>query len=79
MATWLSLETGLQHLSLVKGIVHISGLPAISNVLYVEGLNSNLLSISQICDADYKISFVQKRFTVYDSSSGVVLNGVMIF
>ncbi|XP_022862783.1 uncharacterized protein LOC111382965 [Olea europaea var. sylvestris] len=37
-----------------KGTISISGLPTISNVLYVEGLKSNLLSINQICDADYE-------------------------
>ncbi|XP_022877011.1 uncharacterized protein LOC111395259 [Olea europaea var. sylvestris] len=58
------------------GTVQMHGLPVISNVLYVEGLKSNLLSISQICDADFEVSFVQKRCTVYDSSGGVVLDGV---
>ncbi|XP_022874256.1 uncharacterized protein LOC111393087 [Olea europaea var. sylvestris] len=41
-----------------------------------EGLKFNLLSISQICDADYEVSFVEKRCIIYDSSSGVVLEGV---
>ncbi|XP_022891908.1 uncharacterized protein LOC111406762 [Olea europaea var. sylvestris] len=41
-----------------------------------EGLKSNLLSISQIYDADYEVSFVQKRCTVYDASGDVVLEGV---
>ncbi|XP_022868632.1 uncharacterized protein LOC111388180 [Olea europaea var. sylvestris] len=59
-----------------KGTVQMLGLPVISNVLYVEGLKSNLLSISQICDDDFEVSFVQKRCTVYDSSGGVVLEGV---
>ncbi|XP_022891884.1 uncharacterized protein LOC111406737 [Olea europaea var. sylvestris] len=59
-----------------KGTVQMHGLPVISNVLYVEGLKSNLLSISQICDDDFEVSFVQKRCTVYDSSGGVVLEGV---
>ncbi|XP_022841840.1 uncharacterized protein LOC111365516 [Olea europaea var. sylvestris] len=61
-----------------KGSISIAGLLTISNVLYVEGLKSNLLSISQICDADYEVSFVQKRCTVYDASGGVVLEGVRI-
>ncbi|XP_022872302.1 uncharacterized protein LOC111391337 [Olea europaea var. sylvestris] len=47
-----------------KGIVQMHGLLVISKVLYVEGLKSNLLSISQICDADFEVSFVQKRCTV---------------
>ena len=33
-----------------KGIISLLGLPDIANVLYVEGLRVNLLSISQICD-----------------------------
>ncbi|XP_022858916.1 uncharacterized protein LOC111379711 [Olea europaea var. sylvestris] len=53
-----------------KGTIQIHGLPVISNVLYVEGLKSNLLSISQICDASFEVSFVEKRCTVYDSFSG---------
>lgn len=47
-----------------KGSITIFGLPTISNVLYVEGFKSNLLSISQICYADCEVSFVQKRYTV---------------
>ncbi|XP_022876710.1 uncharacterized protein LOC111394893 [Olea europaea var. sylvestris] len=43
-----------------------------------DGLKSNLLSISQICDADYEVSFDKKRCTIYDLSSGVVLEGVRI-
>lgn len=62
-----------------KGTINISGFPTISNVLYVEGLKSNLLSINQICDTDYEVSFVQKRCTVYDFSGGVVLEGVRTF
>ena len=33
-----------------KGIISLLGLPDIANVLYVEGLRVNLLSISQIYD-----------------------------
>ena len=33
-----------------KGIISLPGLLDIANVLYVEGLRVNLLSISQICD-----------------------------
>lgn len=47
-----------------KCTVHMSSLSAISNVLFVEGIKSNLLSISQICDADYRVSFIQKRYTI---------------
>ena len=40
-----------------KGTISLPGLPNIANVLYVEGLRVNLLSISQICDQDFKVLF----------------------
>ena len=40
-----------------KGIISLPGLPDITNVLYVEGLRVNLLSISQICDQDFMVLF----------------------
>ena len=40
-----------------KGIISLLGLPNIVNVLYVEGLRVNLLSISQICDQDFMVLF----------------------
>ena len=40
-----------------KGIISLPGLPEIANVLYVEGLRMNLLSISQICDQDFMVLF----------------------
>ncbi|XP_022857366.1 uncharacterized protein LOC111378405 [Olea europaea var. sylvestris] len=54
---------------------HMCGNKALFTTLD-ECLKSNLLSISQICDDDFEVSFVQKRCTVYDSSGGVVLEGV---
>ncbi|XP_022897599.1 uncharacterized protein LOC111411284 [Olea europaea var. sylvestris] len=57
---------------------HMCGNKALFTTLdeYNGGLKSNLLSISQICDADFEVSFVEKRCTVYDSFGGVVLEGV---
>ena len=40
-----------------KGTISLPGLPDITNVLYVEGLRVNLLSISQICDQDFMVLF----------------------
>jgi len=40
-----------------KGTVSLPRLPDISNVLYVEGLRVNLLSISQIRDQDFMVMF----------------------
>jgi len=39
------------------GKIGIHPYPSIDNVLFVEGLNHNLLSISQLCDNGYGVSF----------------------
>ena len=38
-----------------KGIISLPRLPNIANILYVEGLRVNLLSMSQICDQDIMV------------------------
>ena len=38
-----------------KGTISLLELPDIANVLYVEGLRVNLLSISKICDQDFMV------------------------
>ncbi len=39
------------------GIVKIPGVPTLKDVLYVDGLKHNLLSISQIYDLGYDVGF----------------------
>ena len=51
-----------------KGIISLPGLPDIVNVLYVEGLRVNLLSISQICDQDFMVLFSKGKCLVMDES-----------
>ena len=45
-------------------IISLPGVPNIENVLYVEGLAVNLLSISQICDQDFMVLFSKERCLV---------------
>ena len=45
----------------------------IEDVLYVEGLKYNLLSISQLCDKDYNVSFNEKCCLVKKSNSDETL------
>ena len=40
-----------------KEIISLPGLLNIANILYVEGLRVNLLSICQICDQDFMVLF----------------------
>ena len=44
-----------------KGTISLPGLLDITNVLYVEGLRVNLLRISQICDQDFMVLFLEAK------------------
>ena len=44
-------------------------------LLFVKGLKSNLLSISQLCDAKFKVVFEDNRCDVFDSNHILVLSG----
>ena len=52
------------------------GLPDIANVLYVEGLRVNLLSISQICDQDFMVLFLKGKCLVMDKFGKNLISGV---
>ena len=47
-----------------KGTISLPRLPDITNVLYVEGLKVNLLSISQIGDQDFMVLFSKGKCLV---------------
>ena len=47
-----------------SGKVGKEPLPTIDNVYLVEGLQHNLLSVSQLCDMDYNVSFESSHCTV---------------
>ena len=59
-----------------KGIIPLPRLPDIANVLYVEGLRVNLLSISQICDQDFMVLFLKGKCLVMDESRKKLITGV---
>ncbi|GKD28733.1 retrovirus-related pol polyprotein from transposon TNT 1-94 [Tanacetum coccineum] len=42
-------------------------------VAYVNGLKHNLISISQLCDANYKVLFTKTQGTIYNQNDEVVL------
>ena len=47
----------------------------IKNVLLVEGLKHNLISISQLCDKGFKVMFDPKNCFIYDACGTIVLIG----
>ena len=59
-----------------KRIISLPGLPDIANILYVEGLRVNLLSISQICDQDFLVLFLKGKCLVMDEFGKKLISGV---
>ena len=47
--------------------------PFIENVLLVDGLKHNLISISQLCDIGYKVLFDKKECTIFDSTTNKII------
>ena len=47
----------------------------IKNVLLVEGLKHKLISISQLCDKDFKVMFEPNNCFIYDAYGSIVLIG----
>ena len=59
-----------------KGIISLPGLPDIANILYVEGLKVNLLSIIQICDQDFMVLFSKGKCLVMNESGKKLISDV---
>lgn len=48
------------------GTLNVDGFPRLNNVLHVEWLQTNLISISQPCDQDLFMQFTKKGCQVVD-------------
>ena len=59
-----------------KGTISLPELPDIANVLYVEGLRVNLMSISQIYDQDFMMLFSKGKCFVLNKSGKKLISGV---
>ncbi|GJY88049.1 retrovirus-related pol polyprotein from transposon TNT 1-94 [Tanacetum coccineum] len=49
------------------------GCDYLKRVAYVNGLKHNLISISQLCDVNYKVMFTKTQETIYNQNDEVVL------
>ncbi|XP_062103421.1 uncharacterized protein LOC133814482 [Humulus lupulus] len=58
-----------------KGELLLKNLPSLKDVLYVEGLKANLISISQLCDSGYLVNFSNSCCSVVSSDGRMVLTG----
>ncbi|XP_062094311.1 uncharacterized protein LOC133800368 [Humulus lupulus] len=55
-----------------KGDLVLNGIAPLTEVLYVKGLKANLISISQLCDNDYTVSFSKTHCLVATSGCSVL-------
>ncbi|XP_075475265.1 uncharacterized protein LOC142506014 [Primulina tabacum] len=58
-----------------KGTLSVEGLPKLHNVLHVVGLNSNLISISQLCDDNLHVKFDKHTCEVFDETNMCIMTG----
>ncbi|GKA95361.1 retrovirus-related pol polyprotein from transposon TNT 1-94 [Tanacetum coccineum] len=54
------------------GLVNCNGI-TFTKVAYVNGLKHNLISISQLCDANFKVLFTKTQGTIFNQNQEVVL------
>lgn len=66
---------GVKGRVLRKGVLDVDGFPRLKNVLLVEGLKANLISISQLCDQDLHVKFSKNKCLVFDKSEKCVMEG----
>ena len=58
-----------------RGTLNVDGFPRFKNVLHVDGLKPNLISISQICDLNLNVSFNHGKCVVLDIDGKYVMEG----
>lgn len=59
-----------------KYTLDVEGLPKLHNVLHVEELNSNLISISQLCNDDLYVKFDKNSCEVFDKANTCIISGI---
>ena len=58
-----------------KGTIAISGFPMLKNVLFVEKLKFNLISINQLRDDDLIVNFTKNECLVLNNDNKCILRG----
>ena len=60
---------------IAKGNIHKDDLPRLNDVRYVDGLKVNLISISQLFDQGYKVSFHDISSVVMNKENPMCMSG----
>ncbi|KAJ9685236.1 hypothetical protein PVL29_017313 [Vitis rotundifolia] len=68
--------TGNKSLVKGKGTICAPNIPNLEEVLYVEGLKANLISISQMCENEFNVQFSQNLCKVFDLNDVCVMIGL---
>ena len=71
----VTFRDGVKGRVLEKGALDVDGLPKLKSVLHVEGLKTNLISISQLCDQNLLVKFTKNMCKVFNDSQEYVLEG----
>ncbi|XP_060972333.1 uncharacterized protein LOC133038258 [Cannabis sativa] len=71
----VTFDNGLTGNVIGVGTLNFEGLPRLKNVMLIEGLKANLLSISQICDQGYTVNFDNDHCFVLNSNKQCILQG----
>ncbi|KAG9454485.1 hypothetical protein H6P81_007389 [Aristolochia fimbriata] len=71
----VTFEDGAKGSVVGKGDLNVQGLPKLKNVLLVDGLKANLISISQLCDQNMYVKFTKDGCKVMDEENIFVLEG----
>ncbi|CAM8934179.1 unnamed protein product [Rhodiola kirilowii] len=58
-----------------RGTLNVPGLPRLTEVFLVEGLQANLISISQLCDGDNQVQFTQDNCIVQNNQNQIIITG----
>ena len=66
---------GVKGVVLGSGILKVSCMPKLENVLLVERLKANLISISQLCYHNLFVKFIKNKCLVVDNSNTCVVEG----
>ncbi|KAG5528763.1 hypothetical protein RHGRI_029433 [Rhododendron griersonianum] len=58
-----------------RGTIQAPGLTRLENVLYVDGLKANLISISQMCDSHHEVRFSKNDCYIVDEHGNSAMHG----
>ena len=56
-----------------KGKLNVQGQPSFDDIMLVEGLTINLITISQLCDQGLQVSFIKEQCFVIDDVKTLVM------